>query len=431
MRRITDESTLEALRVFTDTAEWERSAPPPETRAPAPREVPAASRAETVATHGAAEASGVAAPAVAHFTQALWPRTASTRVMDLLRALGPPRRQHLGLLEAQGPLLASVEKLGLAPAEFAEPVRGRAGNLSPRIDAAAVWLRAAQVELLHVHDAASALVAIPAALRVGCRVVLDRSEPLSSTDPTQRAALRWLTRLAHHVVVDADATARQLEADEDLENRRVSVIRPGFDLEHFEATQRAGLHRPLPLTGEAPVVVHVAPMDDAVRCEELLLEAVGLACQRFPGLRAFFVGDGPRRGALEQRAADLGLAHAVHFLGWRSDVPALLSRASVGVCCPSDAGLPRAVLEAMAAGLPLVVTQAGGNAELIAHGERGWVVPPGEPEALAEGLGKALECPINARRVAGNARAHLARELPVARMVASYEALYQRLSRAA
>jgi glycosyltransferase involved in cell wall biosynthesis len=172
-------------------------------------------------------------------------------------------------------------------------------------------------------------------------------------------------------------------------------------------------------------------MEGTARCEEDLLSALALARRRVPGLRAFLVGDGPRRAALEGRAGALGLSDAVHFLGWRPDVPALLARGTVGVRCPSEEGLSRSVMEGMAARLPLVVTDVGGNAELIAHGERGLLVPAGAPEALAEALVRTLEDLPGARRLAANARAFVARELSPSRMVASYEALYRRVAFAA
>lgn len=421
MRRMTDETPGETPRApWNGAVRWSQ---------------PASASAVGV-EGGAPEPAGrshdvpldLPAPRVAHFTHSLWRERPGTRVLELLEGLSPRHPLHVGVLEAEGPLRDDVARLGLEAVEFREPGRGRARGPSLRIDAVAAWLRASRADLVHVHDAASALVVVPAALRVGCRVVMERSEPLPSRDRTRRAALRWLTRHAHHVVVDAQATRRRLLGDEELPPEHVSLLRPGFDLERFDAAVRAGLQRPLPDTGSAPVVVHVAPMDDASRCEEDLLTAVGLVRRRFPGLRLFLIGDGPRRAELERRAEEWGLSETVCFLGWRPDVPAVLARATVGVRCPSTEGLSRTVLEAMAARLPLVVTDAGGNAELVAHGERGQVVPPGNPDVLAEALAWALEDAPTARRMAVQARTFVARELTVARMVAGYAALYARLA---
>jgi glycosyltransferase involved in cell wall biosynthesis len=170
-------------------------------------------------------------------------------------------------------------------------------------------------------------------------------------------------------------------------------------------------------------------MDDPARGEEDLLEALVLARRRVPGLRALMVGDGPRRVELETRSRALGLAEAVHFVGYRPDVPAVLARGAVGVRCTREAeGVSRAVLEAMAARLPLVVTDVGANPELVADTERGLVVPPASPEALADALVRVLEDRRSALRRADRARAFVAERLSVARMAAEHEALYRRVA---
>jgi glycosyltransferase involved in cell wall biosynthesis len=424
MRRITDEATLEALRALTEGASrWSKeSAPSLAAR------VTGRGAEEKAAPRNTALAPEAPAPCVAHFTRSLWAERSAAQAVALLRGLAPGQRHHLAVLEDGGPLRGSVLRCGVEPVSFREPARVRARRPSPRIDAVVEWLRTSPAELVHVHDVSSALIAIPAALRVGRGVVLDRSEPLSARDRTQRAALRWLTRHVRHVVVDAEATRQRLVREEGLPAEHLTVIRPGFDLEGFDAAARAGLQRPVPDTRGAPVVVHVAPMDGAARCEEDLLSALALARRRVPGLRAFLVGDGPRRAALEQRAGALGLSDGVHFLGWRPDVPAVLALGTVGVRCPSEEGLSRSVMEGMAARLPMVVTDVGGNAELIPHGERGLLVPVGSPEALAEALVRTLDDLPGARRLAANARAFVARELSLPRMVASYEALYRRVA---
>ncbi len=366
------------------------------------------------------------APSIAHFTRALWAERSGSRVVELLRGLSPQHSLQVGVLEEEGPLRDTVTRLGVRPVTFQAPAGARPSNLGPRIDAVEAWLRGASVEVVHVHDAPSALIAIPAALRAGCRVVLERSEPEPWSDRSRRAALRWLTRKVERVVVDSEAARRRLARDEGLDAERIAVIRPGFDFGPFTSALRAGPQRPLPSTGGAPVVVLVASMEDEARCEEDVLGALGLARRRLPGLRAFVVGEGPRRAELEQRARALGLSEAVDFLGWRPDVPAVLARATVAVHCPRGEGLSRSVLEGMAAGLPLlVVSDADGPAELLAEGARGVAVPAGEPDALADALAQVLEDPAGARRMGVNARAFVARELTLARMVAGYEALYR------
>ncbi len=365
---------------------------------------------------------------IVHFTQGLWSDGIGHHVVALLRGLPRHHLQALAVLENEGPLREVVASLGVTPAEFRQDGATRARG-EPPTGAFDAWLRATRAEVLHVHDAPSALVAMPAALRLGCAVVIDRmtAVPDPAPDRTRRAALRWLTRHARHVVADTEATRRQLLAEEGLPAERISVIPAGFDLEHFDRAARAGLQRPLPETYSAPVIVHVGGMRKSTDREEDLLQALPRVRQRFPAVQAFLVGEGPRRPMLELRARELGLSSAVHFLGYRADVPAVLARARVAVQCGLGTGRCLSLLELLAAGLPVVATTAGCHPELLAQGDRGWLVRPEAPEALAEALVQALEDPKRAALRGARGRASVAQEFNVSRMVSEHEALYRRL----
>jgi glycosyltransferase involved in cell wall biosynthesis len=140
---------------------------------------------------------------------------------------------------------------------------------------------------------------------------------------------------------------------------------------------------------------------------------------------AWLVGDGPRRATLEGLARSLGLFGTVHFLGHRRDVPAVCARASVGVLCSTAEGTSNAVMEGMAARLPMVVSGVGGSPDLIADGVRGRVVRPERPAELAQALGEVLSHPQRARAMGEAGRAYVARELTVERMVARHDAVYR------
>lgn len=365
---------------------------------------------------------------ILHFAQGLWSNEVGEQVVALLRGLPSHHRQFLAVLENEGPLRDTLSRMGVVPLEFQQTSPRSAKGLPP-VGSFEAWLRASPVDVLHVHDVASALVAMPVAIRLGCQVILDRMTPAPAGDEDRprRAALRWLTRHARHVVADTEATRRQLLSDEGLAADRISVIAPGFDLARFDVAMEAGLQQPLPLAGTAPILVHMGSrMDRSSREEDLLLALVQVR-RRFPALQAFLMGDGPRRAALEQQARKLGLSTVVHFLGDREDTPAVLARAKVAVHCCKEAGRSLSLLEGMAAGIPLVATAVGSIPELLAQGERGWLVPPERPEALAQALMQILEDPQRASLRGARARLFVARELHVSRMLAQHEVLYRRL----
>ena len=351
------------------------------------------------------------------------------QVVELLRGLPSSYRVQVAVLQDTGPLLESVHRLGYQPEEFSLKGSLASANTFKQVMRLARWLERERVELVHVHDFYSTMLVVPAAKLAGTKVIVGRLDLAHWHGRARRALLKGLTRMADHVVANAEAVRDMLVNEEGLPAERVSVIHNGLDLARFRARAREGLNAPLPDTGDAPVVVHVANMNHPVKRQEDLLRAIARVHQRGQRLHAFLVGDGPRRPELERLAGALGVADSVHFLKHRTDVPALYARATFGVLCSSAEGLSNAVMEGMAAGLPMVVTRVGGNPELVADGERGLVVPPLQPEALSEAFLTLLADPERGRRMGAEARAFVERELSLERMVRRHDAMYQRVTR--
>ena len=120
--------------------------------------------------------------------------------------------------------------------------------------------------------------------------------------------------------------------------------------------------------------------------------------------RLVLAGDGPEHAALKQLAATLGVAHSVDFPGLVTDVPSLLVGACLYVQASHQEGLPNAVLEAMAAGLPVVATRVSGHEDVVAHGRTGLLVPPANPAALADAMHALLADPAMRSRMGQAAR---------------------------
>jgi glycosyltransferase involved in cell wall biosynthesis len=144
-------------------------------------------------------------------------------------------------------------------------------------------------------------------------------------------------------------------------------------------------------------------------------------------VRLFLVGDGPRRPLLEGIAQSLGLSGRVHFLGRRLDVPGLYARATAGVLCSTHEGMSNAVIEGMASRLPMVVTRAGGNIDLIEDGLRGRLVDSRNPSQLADAIAQLLAHPGRAKRLGEAARRFVETELTMEKMVSGHDQVYRRL----
>jgi L-malate glycosyltransferase len=351
------------------------------------------------------------------------------QVVELLRGL--PRRCQLrvAVTHDAGPLLEQVWQLGYLCEQFSLKGTVAQTNTLVQIARMARWLRRERAQLIHAHDFYTTLLAVPAARLARVPVIVGRLDLAHFHTPAQRQALAACTRAANHVIANAEAIRQMLIHEEGIAPERISLIHNGLDLPRFDLRARQPLQGPLPGADGAPVVVHVANMAHPVKRQEDLIKAVAQLAKQGRALQAWLVGDGVRRPALEALAGKLGVSARVHFLGHRVDVPALLSRASLGVLCSSSEGLSNAVIEGMAAGLPMVVTRVGGNPDLIVDGERGWVVEPFAPVQLAEAFEKILADPDHGRFMGRQARAFVEKELTLGQLCARHDELYARVAR--
>jgi glycosyltransferase involved in cell wall biosynthesis len=160
------------------------------------------------------------------------------------------------------------------------------------------------------------------------------------------------------------------------------------------------------------------------KAHDVLLRAAVTIVRRFPDATFDVVGDGPQREPLAALTHTLGLERAVRFLGHRDDIPALLAAADIFVLPSRSEAFPNAVLEAMAAGLPVVATAVGGIVELVADTRTGLLVRPDDPASLAARLCDVmLDAPF-ASRLGEAARAEAHARYSFDRMVDSFDRLY-------
>jgi starch synthase (maltosyl-transferring) len=165
---------------------------------------------------------------------------------------------------------------------------------------------------------------------------------------------------------------------------------------------------------------------DPIKGLDTLLAAAAL----LPGAlrwRLLLAGDGPLAGALANQAAALGITNRVKFLGRRDDVPRLLKTADLFVFPSRTEGLPNALLEALAAELPVVATQVAGNRDVVTHGVTGRMVPVDDPPALAGAIMQALENRAESRQLAEAGRAWVVENFDLAACVRRYLAVYSEL----
>jgi len=159
---------------------------------------------------------------------------------------------------------------------------------------------------------------------------------------------------------------------------------------------------------------------------DVLIEAFARVREHVPEAELVLVGDGAERQTLEKRATELGLADHIRFFGMRDDVAQLLIDFDLFVLPSRTEGLPLTVLEAMAAGLPIVATAVGGVPQALRHGKTGVLVPPEEPEALAQAIVRLAANGQHMAHLGDAARKEYEAHYAISRMVNAYEAIMGR-----
>jgi glycosyltransferase involved in cell wall biosynthesis len=157
---------------------------------------------------------------------------------------------------------------------------------------------------------------------------------------------------------------------------------------------------------------------------DVLLEALA----RAPDIHLWLAGEGPERAALEHRARKLGLGDRVRFLGWRDDAPALLAACDFLVVSSRSEPLGNTIVEAWAAGRPVLATETAGPQELIATGKTGLLVPAEDAEGLALAMARLADDDDLRARLAAAGQARYRAEFAEPRVVAAYQALFAKVA---
>jgi glycosyltransferase involved in cell wall biosynthesis len=159
-----------------------------------------------------------------------------------------------------------------------------------------------------------------------------------------------------------------------------------------------------------------------------MLQAFARVIHKHSNTMLLIAGDGPLRKTMENMTRDLGVEKYVKFLGIRQNIPQLMNAADAYVMSSSWEGMPMVLLEASATGLPIVATDVGGNREVVLDAITGFLVPPRNPEALAEAMLRMMDLPEEKRREMGKAaRKHIEENFSLDRVVDMWEALYKEL----
>jgi glycosyltransferase involved in cell wall biosynthesis len=240
-----------------------------------------------------------------------------------------------------------------------------------------------------------------------------------------RLAYRIGARFADGLIAVSDDVARSVHRDLRPPRHKVITIPNGVELERNGArVDRGSVRDGLGIPRDAKILIVVAKLMEQ-KGHLFLLRALPIVCERVDNLQVVLAGEGPLAQSLAAAAADLGVANRVHFVGNRRDISDLLAASDLFVLPSLWEGLPMALLEAMASGLPVVATEVSGSREVVTDGETGWVVPPADAERLAEAIVTLLEHPAEAMRRAQAGRFHVERHYSARTQAARHAELFR------
>lgn len=287
------------------------------------------------------------------------------------------------------------------------------------------WLRAEQIDILHAWDADAAIFGQFAAQWAGVQFMTSRRD-LGQIYPGWKLALmRRADRAAVGVVANAEAVRDHFMA-QGVPAEKLSVLPNLVDLDEFDA--RAS--EPFSAAAALPAGRRLVGVNrlDPEKNTGLLIDALAQVRQVVPAAVLVIAGDGREMSALRAQAAALGVAEAVCFLGEVLEVPSLLRECEIGALVPSrNEGLSNTILEYMAASLPVLATDCGGNRELVRDGETGRLLPLAASAAdVAAAWIEMLNNPT-ALAWGHNARKHVLQHHAPDAVLAAFAGLYDRL----
>jgi sugar transferase (PEP-CTERM/EpsH1 system associated) len=368
-----------------------------------------------------------AKPTICHLLHGLQYGGAEVLAARLARQLGGAYRFLFVCLDELGALGEDLRRDG-----FPVHVLGR----RPGVDCGCVLrlarlLRRERVDLVQAHQytpffyAASARLLAPA-----CAILLTehgRHQP-DYPRPKRKLANRVLLRRCDRVVAVGQAVRDALVANDGFPAHRVGVIYNGIDLAPFAAVpdERGAVRREMGVGDDAFVMLQVARLDylkDHATAVRTLAHVLPLR----PDARLVLVGEGPERAAIEAVVRQHGLEGRVRFLGLRKDVARLLAGADLFLLTSISEGIPLTVIEAMAAGLPVVSTRVGGVPEVVAVGQTGLLAPAGDAAALAGMVCALADNPLRRCEMGRLGRRRAEAHFSESQMHARYRGLYQEM----
>lgn len=320
------------------------------------------------------------------------------------------------------------------------PVPGLGREIGILSDLRALWtlwrlFRRSRPQIVHTHTAKAGTLGRLAAVLAGVpiRVHTFHGHVFRGYFGPWRSALflsieRVLARITTKVVAVSSSQATELGSLLWLRPERIAVVPLGLELAHFvtaDADAARGRFREKVEAGDSVVVTIVGRLT-AIKNHALALRALAEAATDAPNLLLVLVGGGEEEEALRSLAVKLGIGDRVRFAGWWEDLEAVYYGSDVVALSSTNEGTPVCLIEALACGRPVIATNVGGVADVLAEGARGVIVPPESVSAFADALVR-LSNPVERAKLQQRGSERVLGRYDSRRLVRDVEALYDRL----
>lgn len=317
------------------------------------------------------------------------------------------------------------------------PELGR--KINPRHDITTLFklyrlMRRWQPDIIHTHTAKAGFVGRMAARLAGVPLVLHTFHGhvfhgYFGVAKTRRFIQleKFCARMSDRLITISPHLRQEIASYGIADAAQIEVIPLGLELQAMKCLPTRGfLRTQLGLTESVGLIAAVGRLVP-IKNIHLFLDAAAIAHQQNPQIRFALIGDGELRQELEAYAQKLGISDAVIFTGWRRDLPQIYADLDAVVISSNNEGTPASLIEAMAAGCPVISTRVGGVPDLVSDRETGRLVPPQDAHSLAEAMLNIFQSPAQTRQMAERAREFALDKFNCQRLIADIDRLYQDL----
>lgn len=287
------------------------------------------------------------------------------------------------------------------------------------------FLKNNRFDIINTHSGVDSWIGGIAA-RIAGVPVLVRTRHLNI--PLKRSPLNFIHYLPDMYITCGENMRSNLIGNCGFPENKVISIPTGVNLVFFNTQRTPDLKLKYGLSRDDIVIVNVG-IFRKVKGHEVTLKSVARVLNKIPKAKFLLVGDGPDKKELEEMADEMGIGKHVLFPGFIDNISEIYSFSDIAILSSWSEGLPQSLLQAMAAGVPVIATNVGGVPEVVVHEDSGILIEAGDHEALAEGIIRIINHPDLAVHMAGRAKEIVLQGHSMDSMLDSIESLYQRLLR--